>query len=299
MGFLERLATGETILADGAMGTMLQAAGLEKGHAPEEWNLTQPETVLGVHRGYVNAGSEIILTNTFGGTGLRLAKHGLEEKVYELNRRAAELAREAGDTLPPRSGQVLVAGSMGPTGEFFPPVGKLTADEAGKAFSEQAKGLADGDVDLLVIETMADLQEVEAAIGGARESTDLPLVCTMTFDTKLHTMMGVSPEKAAETLTGWGAVAIGANCGTGPEEVEKVMEQMKEALPDAVLWAKPNAGVPRLVEGTAVFDATPDLMADYALRFENLGVRIIGGCCGSTPDHIAAMARALGKPSEL
>ncbi|NIN63927.1 MAG: methionine synthase [Anaerolineae bacterium] len=291
MRFQERWASGETILADGAMGTMLQAAGLEKGHPPEELNVSQPDTVLSVHRQYVEAGSELILTNSFGGTGLRLAKHGLEGQAYELNRRAAELAREAGD--------VLVAGSIGPTGEFFAPVGTLSAEEATEAFAEQAKGLADGGVDLLVIETMADLQEVEAAIEGARESSDLPLVCSMTFDTKLHTMMGVSPKKAAETLTSWGVQAIGANCGTGPEEVEKVMEQMKEALPEAVLWAKPNAGVPRLVEGRAEYDATPELMAEYAVRFVDLGVRIVGGCCGSTPEHIAAMARALGKPSDL
>jgi methionine synthase I (cobalamin-dependent) len=291
MGFLQRLAAGETILADGAMGTMLQTAGLEKGHPPEDLNVSRPEMVLSVHRQYVEAGSELILTNSFGGTGLRLAKHGLEGQIYELNRRAAELAREAGD--------VLVAGSIGPTGEFFAPVGTLSAEEATEAFAEQAKGLADGGVDLLVIETMADLQEAEAAINGAQLTTNLPLVCSMTFDTKLHTMMGVSPKKAAETLTSWGVQAIGANCGTGPEEVERVMEQMKEALPDAVLWAKPNAGVPRLVEGRAEYDATPELMAEYAVRFEDLGVRIVGGCCGSTPEHIAAMAQALGKPSKL
>ncbi len=282
------MATGETILADGAMGTMLQAAGLERGHPPEEWNLMQPEKVLAVHRGYVAAGSELILTNSFGGNRFRLAKHGLEEKVYEFNRRAAEIAREAGD--------ILVAGSIGPTGEFFPPVGILDFNEAKDAFAQQAKGLADGGADLLLIETMADLKEVEAAVKGARESTDLPLVCTMTFDTKLHTMMGISPRKAAETITAWGAAAIGANCGTGPEEVEKVMEEMMEAYPEAVLWAKPNAGVPRLVQRHIQYDATPELMAQYARRYAELGVRIIGGCCGSTPEHIAAMARALGKP---
>jgi len=291
MGFLDRLATGEIILGDGAMGTMLQAAGLEKRHAPEEWNLTHPEKVLAVHRGYIDAGSEMILTNSFGANRIRLAKYGLEEKVYELNRRAAELAREAGDAL--------VAGSMGPTGEFFPPLGTLTFQEAREAFAEQAKGLADGGADLLIIETMADLKEVEAAINGARESTALPLVCTMTFDTKLHTVMGVSPKKAVETLGSWGVEAIGANCGTGPQEVEKVMEEMKEACPEAVLVAQPNAGLPRLVQGRTQYDATPEVMADYALRYAELGVRIIGACCGSRPQHIAAMARALGKPSTL
>jgi len=291
MGFLEMLATGEIILADGAMGTMLQAAGLEKRHAPEEWNLTHPEKVLAIHRGYVAAGSEMILTNSFGANRFRLAKYGLEEKVYELNRGAAELAREAGDAL--------VAGSMGPTGEFFPPLGTLTFEEAREAFAEQAKGLADGGADLLIIETMADLKEVEAAINGAQESTNLPLVCTMTFDTKLHTVMGVSPRKAAETLSSWGVEAMGANCGTGPQEVEKVMEEMRETCPEAVLVAQPNAGLPRLLQGRTQYDATPEVMAQYALRYAELGVRIIGACCGSTPQHIASMARALGKPSTL
>ena len=287
MEFLERLNTGETILADGAMGTMLQAAGLERGHAPEELNLTQPEKVLAVHQGYVNAGSEIILTNTFGGSRFRLEKYGLGEKVYEICRRAAEIAREAG--------QVFVAGSIGPSGEFFAPMGKLTSEEATEAFAEQARGLADGGVDLLVIETMSDLREVEAAVQGARRSTDLPLVCTMTFEHRLHTLMGVSPSQAAETLHHWGVAALGANCGTGPQEVEQVLAQMKEAVAGAVLVAKPNAGVPRLVKGRTEFDATPELMAEYARRFQRLGVTVIGACCGSTPEHIAAMARALGK----
>jgi methionine synthase I (cobalamin-dependent) len=287
MGFLDRLATGETILADGATGTMLQAMGLEKGQAPEEWNLTHPQQVLAMHRAYIDAGSEMILTNSFGGNKFRLGKYDLQGKVYELARRAAELAREAGDAL--------VAGSIGPTGEFFAPVGTLTSEEATEAFAEQARGLADGGVDLLLIETMADLKEVEAAVSAARQSSDLPLVCTMTFGAKAHTMMGVSAREAAETLTGWGAVAIGANCGTGPEEVEQVIEEMKGACPEAVLVAQPNAGIPRLVDRQTRYDATPEVMADYAVRYAQLGVRIIGACCGSTPEHIAAMARALGK----
>jgi 5-methyltetrahydrofolate--homocysteine methyltransferase len=291
MGFLESLNGGETLLADGAMGTMLQAAGLEKGHAPEKLNLTDPDKVLAVHRGYVEAGSEIILTNTFGGNRFRLDKYGLGDEVYEICRRAAEIAREAGE--------VFVAGSIGPTGEFFAPLGKLTAQQATEAFAEQARGLRDGGADLLVIETMSDLQEVEAAVNGARQATDLPLVCTMTFQQKLHTIMGVSPSQAADTLAGWGVAALGANCGTGPQEVRQVLAQMKDACPQALLVAKPNAGVPRLVQGRTEFDATPELMAEYAQRFERLGVTIIGACCGSTPQHIAAMARALGKPSGL
>jgi 5-methyltetrahydrofolate--homocysteine methyltransferase len=291
MGFLDRLATGETILADGAMGTMLQAAGLEKGHAPEEMNLTHADTVLAVHRGYVDAGSELILTNTFGANRFRLDKYGLADRVYEISRQAGEIARE--------SGAVFVAGSIGPTGEFFAPVGNLNAEEAREAFAEQARGLADGGVDVLVIETMSDLKEVETAIQGARESTDLPILCTMTFQHKLHTVMGVTARQAAENLSGWGVAAMGANCGTGPEEVEKVLEQMKQISPQAVLMAKPNAGVPRLVQGRTEYDATPQLMAQYAQRFADLGVRIVGACCGSTPEHIAAMARALGKPSAL
>jgi 5-methyltetrahydrofolate--homocysteine methyltransferase len=155
--------------------------------------------------------------------------------------------------------------------------------------------LADGGVDLLVIETMSDLQEVEAAVQAAREHTDLPLVCTMTFQQKLYTVMGVSPQQAAETLSDWGVAAMGANCGTGPQEVEQVLAQMREAVPDAVLVAKPNAGVPRLVKGRTEFNATPELMAEHAQRFSEAGVTIIGACCGSTPEHIFAMARALGK----
>lgn len=290
MDFVERLATGETVLADGAMGTMLQAAGLEKGHAPEEFNLTNPEKVLAVHQGYVDAGSEIILTNSFGGNKYRLGKYGLGEKVYDLNRRAAEIALKAGASF--------VAGSIGPTGEFFAPLGTLTPEEAKETFAKQARGLADGGVDLLVIETMSDLSEMEAAIQGARQATDLPLVCTMTFQQKLHTIMGVSAPQAAEALAGWGATAIGANCGTGPEEVEKVLEQMKGAVPDAFLVAKANAGVPRLVQGRTEYNATPELMAEYAGRFAQMGVTIIGACCGSTPEHIAAMAETLGKSHE-
>jgi 5-methyltetrahydrofolate--homocysteine methyltransferase len=287
MGFRERLATGEVILADGAMGTMLQAAGLEKGHAPEELNLTDADKVLAVHRGYVEAGSEIILTNSFGGNKYRLGKYGLGAQVYDLNRTAAQIARGAG--------ALFVAGSMGPTGEFFAPLGTLTPEGAREAFAEQARGLADGGVDLLVIETMSDLKEVEAAVQGARQNTDLPLVCTMTFQQKLHTVMGVNAASAAEALAGWDTVAIGANCGTGAEEVEKVLEQMKEAVPDALLVAKANAGVPRLVKGRTEYDATPEVMAEYAGRCAQMGVTIIGACCGSTPEHIAAMAEALGK----
>jgi methionine synthase I (cobalamin-dependent) len=289
MRFLDRLATGETILADGAMGTMLQAMGLEKGHAPEELNLTSPEKVLAVHQGYVNAGSELVLTNTFGANRFRLNKYGLADRVCEICRLAAQIARE--------SSAVIVAGSIGPTGEFFPPVGKLDAAEARETFAQQARGLADGGVDALVIETMSDLKEVETAIQGARGGTDLPILCTMTFQHKLHTVMGVSPRQAAEALGGWGVTAMGANCGTGPEEVEKVLEQMKQVSPQAVLMAKPNAGVPRLVRGRTEYDATAELMAEYAQRFAQTGVTIIGACCGSTPEHIAAMARALGKPT--
>jgi 5-methyltetrahydrofolate--homocysteine methyltransferase len=287
MGFRERLAAGEVILADGAMGTMLQAAGLEKGHAPEELNLTDADKVLAVHRGYVEAGSEIILTNSFGGNKYRLGKYGLEAQVYDLNRTAAQIAKQAG--------ALFVAGSIGPTGELFAPLGTLTPEGAREAFAEQARGLADGGVDLLVIETMSDLEEVEAAIQGARQSTDLPLVCTMTFQQKLHTVMGVNAAQAAEALSGWDTVAIGANCGTGPEEVEKVLKRMKEVVADTPLVAKANAGVPRLVKGQTEYDATPEVMAEYAGRCAQMGVTIIGACCGSTPEHVAAMADALGK----
>jgi 5-methyltetrahydrofolate--homocysteine methyltransferase len=289
--FRELLDHGAPVIADGAMGTMLFAAGLQFGDPPEVWNLTQPEVVRRIQRGYLDAGSQIIMTNTFGANRLRLGLHGLSARVDELNRTAAILARAevraAGDT-------ALVAGDIGPSGEIVAPLGTLDYEIAVDVFREQAASLIAGGVDLIWIETMSDLNEIKAAIEGVRRaSPGIALIATMTFDTRGFTMMGVSPEQAVEALVAWGADAVGGNCGNGPDELLPVVERMRAAAPDATLVAKSNAGMPELVDMRAVYKADPALMADYANRFAAAGASIVGACCGSTPDHLRAMADAL------
>ena len=279
------------VLGDGAMGTMLQLAGLTDGGAPELWNVTHPDAVRAIYQGYADAGSDIITTNTFGGTRYRLKLHKLEARVFELNQAAAALAREVAGA------DRLVAGSMGPTGELMEPLGPLTLDEARAAFAEQAAGLAAGGVDFFLVETMSSLDEVQAAVEGARQASDRPVVVTMTFDTNYRTMMGVTPAQAVQTLYGWGVTVIGANCGNGPAEIERIMYEMTQARPaGAVLMAQSNAGLPRWSEGGIAYDGTPDVMAGYAQRMRALGVQVIGACCGSTPEHLAAMRAALDGP---
>jgi len=288
------LETGQPILLDGAMGTMLMDAGLVQGDPPEEWNVTHPDRIRAVHKGYIEAGSRVILTNSFGGTRFRLEMHNLQDRVIELNRAAAQNARAEADAAPDL---VVVAGSMGPTGQLFEPMGTLTFDEAKAAFAEQAKGLAEGGVDVFWVETMSDLNEVKAAVEGARTVSDLPIVTTMSFDTHGHTMMGVSPVKALETLSALDVFAIGANCGTGSDELEVAVKAMREANPDVLLVAKANAGIPQVVKGgEIVYNGTPEVMAQYARNVRDMGISLIGGCCGSTPKHIRAMAEALESP---
>jgi 5-methyltetrahydrofolate--homocysteine methyltransferase len=285
------LATPGPILADGAMGTMLFEAGLISGDSPERWNVERPDVIRGVHRAYRAAGARILLTNTFGGNRLRLALHGLESRVAELNEPAARLAREVAHA--PGSDAV-VAGDIGPSGGILAPLGALERDEAVKAFAEQAAALHAGGVDVFWIETMSALEEVEAALEGVhRAAPDVPVVITMSFDTHGHTMMGVSPEQAGKELTALGAAAVGGNCGLGPAELLPAMVGMRAVVPDAVLVAKPNAGLPVLEGDRAVYRGSPEEMADYAARLVAAGVRIVGGCCGSAPVHLRAMAEAL------
>ncbi len=284
--FLATLRRGEVLVSDGATGTMLQSVGLDWGQAPEAWVLERPDNIRALHRAYVEAGSDVILTCTFGGTRYRLERHGLGERVGEVNRLAAELAREAaGDG-------VFVAGDMGPTGQLLGLRSKVTTEQIAEAFAQQAEGLAEGGADFLVIETMSDLGEAQAAIAGARRVSDLPIFCTFSFDTHGRTMMGVKPEQAANAV-GLLVQGIGANCGHDPAEYEGVIQAMHEAQPEAILWAKPNAGLPRLVDDATVYDATPEYMAGIALRLRQAGARVIGGCCGTTPAHVAAIAVAL------
>jgi 5-methyltetrahydrofolate--homocysteine methyltransferase len=287
----ELLKSGEPILLDGAMGTMLMDAGLEQGDPPEEWNVTHPDRIRSVHKAYIEAGSRVILTNSFGGTSFRLALHNLQDRVVELNKAAAEVARAEADAVPHT---VVVAGSIGPTGSLFEPMGTMTFEEAVTAFAEQAQGLADGGVDVFWIETMSDLNEVKAAIEGIRSVSDLPISATMSFDTHGHTMMGVSPAKAVESLMEVGVLSVGANCGTGSDELEVAVKAMREANPDAIVVAKANAGIPEVAPGgDIVYNGTPEVMAQYARNVSEMGVSMIGGCCGSSPVHIKAMAEAL------
>ena len=282
------LAAGTPVVADGGMGTMLFSLGLAQGDSPELWNADHPDRIRSVHRGYIEAGAQIILTHSGGGNRIRLG--GPSWPGRELNATAARLAR-ATDAVPQ---PVVVGGSMGPTGQMLAPMGTLSFEEAVEAFAEQARALAEGGVDVLWIETMSDLEEVRAAHTACRQAApDVPVVTTMTFDTKGRTMMGVTPERALSTLGEFGVIALGANCGNGPDEIEGVIEKMSASGPAVPLIAKANAGLPRMVDGAAVYDATPEVMADYARRVREHGAQIIGACCGSTPDHIRAIAQAL------
>jgi 5-methyltetrahydrofolate--homocysteine methyltransferase len=286
---LARLQAGVPLLSDGAMGTMLQEAGLTDGGAPEVWNVKRPDVVKSIYQGYIDAGSQIISTNTFGGTSARLKLHNEQNRVYELNKAGVALAKEVAEPAG-----VLVAASMGPSGELIFPLGSLQMDEATEIFAEQAAALADGGADFILIETMSDLNEVEAAVKGSQKACDLPIVVTMTFDTNYHTMMGVSPAQAVKTLSQWGVFLIGANCGNGPAEIEAIMTEMVQNRPEGVyLMAQSNAGMPQYNKGVISYDGTPDVMADYAVTMRRLGVNVIGGCCGTTPDHLRSMAAAL------
>jgi len=285
------LASNRAVVADGAMGTMLFALGLANGESPELWNVEQAEKVRSVHRAYIEAGAQIVLTNTFGCNRVRLGMHGLEERAAEFNVAGARNARAEADAA---AAPVVVGGSMGPTGSMLMPYGTLEFDEAVDAFAEQAQALIEGGVDVLWIETMSDLEEVRAAVEGCRRADPaFPLVTTMTFDSHGRTMMGVTPVRALETLGALHVTALGGNCGNGTKEIETVIEQMRAADPAVVLVAKANAGLPRMTDAGAVYDATPEDMAQYALRIRDLGARVIGACCGSSPDHIRAMAAAL------
>lgn len=274
---------------DGATGTQLQKMGLPPGMAPDLWNLENPEAVKKHYQAYIDAGSDAVLTNTFGGTRPRLDLEGSGHLTHDINVAAARLAREvAGDN-------VLVLGSMGPTGLLMEPMGELTYDKAVDYYAEQAAALAEGGVDSLHIETLSDLQEAKAAIAAAHKVTDLPVTITMSFDMHGRTMMGVKPEEALEAIWGLDVLAVGANCGRTLEENLVAIIAMRTAVPEATLICKPNAGMPRMDESgvEAVYDITPEIMAEYALKFARQHVKMLGGCCGSNPTHITAMKEAL------
>ncbi len=290
--FRDVLARGEILVADGATGTNYQARGLERGLAPEQWLFQEPDQVIQLHRDFILAGSNIILTNSFGATALRLAHAGLEDDAAQVNQRAVALARRAIHSAA-RDERVWVAGSIGPSGQLLEPFGTLTREEAVAQFAAQARVLADGGVDLLVVETQFDLGEATAAYEGARSVTDLPIVVSFSFDMGANTMMGLKAAQVAREVTALGADMVGVNCGRSLEENLVNLEEMRAAthLP---IWMKPNAGLPRMTDDDiALYDVTPEAMGEAAARWLEAGAQIVGGCCGTSPQHLREIARAV------
>jgi methionine synthase I (cobalamin-dependent) len=284
---LERLQAHEVLVADGAIGTNYQRMGLGLGIPPEEWVFDAPEKVLSLHRAFVDAGADIILTDSFGGTRLRLKDSQYVSRAAEVNRRAAELARQAAD------GRVLVGGSMGPCGALCEPLGELTHDAAVETFAEQAAALTEGGVDFLLLETFFAIEEATAAIEGIQRVSTLPLVVTFSFDQGTRTMMGHTPTQVVKAIAPFGVAALGANCGKTLEAMEKIVREIVAQNTGLPVWAKPNAGLPRMIDDVAHYDVTPETMAEYAVRYVQAGAQIVGGCCGNTPEHVAAIARAV------
>jgi len=287
--FLQRLQAGEVLVADGATGTNLQKMGVRPGTPPEELVLDRPELVVGLASAFVEAGSDLILTCTFGGTGLRMKESKYAGRAGEINRRAVELARQAAA----KGRDVLVAGSIGPTGQLVKPFGPLTIEAAEATFAEQAGSLAEAGVDLLVIETMFAFDEADAAFKAAHAVTDLPIVVSFSYDRGVRTMMGVKPTDMVKHYRALGATLVGANCGTTLENMEKIQQEYAATEAGFPLWAKPNAGLPRSDGEQTIYDVTPEQMGEFARKYVALGAHVVGGCCGSTPEHVAAIARAV------
>ncbi|BAN04490.1 betaine--homocysteine S-methyltransferase [Ilumatobacter coccineus] len=284
------------LLIDGAMGTELFSRGLESGGAPELWNVEHPDRVTAVHTDYINAGSDIVLTNSFGGTGFRLKLHQADDRVLELNEAAARVARAAADAADRR---VLVAGSMGPTGELLEPMGSMTPETCAAAFAEQAKGLDAGGADVLWIETMSHLDEIAAAVEGARSVSNLPICATLSYDTAGRTMMGVTGADAVTRLAEIGVDAVGANCGNNLADTEAALEEMRATNADILLVSKANAGMPQWVGAELHYSGSPEVMAAHAVRQREAGIQIIGACCGSSPEHLAMMRKVLDGEIEV
>jgi len=282
------------VLCDGAIGTLLYAKGVFINKCYDELNLTQPDMLRDIHNEYLNAGVEIIETNTFGGNSFRLARHGLAEKVAEINRRGAELAREAADAFNlKKAADVLVAGSVGPLGIRIEPLGKTSRGEARESFREQITALVQGGVDVIMLETFGYLEELHQAILAAQEAApEMPVIAQVTIDEDGNCLDGASPETFTAKLNDWGVDVIGCNCSVGPVAMLEAIERIRR-LTDKPLAAQPNAGIPRSIEGRNIYLCSPEYMASYARKFVNAGVNLVGGCCGTTPEHIKAMKSAL------
>jgi 5-methyltetrahydrofolate--homocysteine methyltransferase len=285
------LDAGNTLVGDGAMGTALQDLGLTDGGAPELWNVDFPDRVGSVLTGYASAGANVLTTNTFGGTRPRLQMHALEDRVHELNKAGAQVARQVADKFE----NVFVFGDIGPSGDLMEPMGTLTHESAKELFAEQIKGLVDGGVDAILIETMSDLAEVAAAVAAAHEvAPGMPVVATLSFDTNLRTMMGVKPAMAITEIGASGVRLVGANCGRGTDEMEIIAKELVEAAPAGVhVFVQSNAGLPKLVGAEFVYTGTPEEMGVFATQMKALGINAIGTCCGSTNEHTAAIAKVL------
>lgn len=291
---IQKMFGGRTILCDGAMGTMLYARGVFINRCYDELNLSQPDLVRSVHEEYLQAGAELIETNTFGANAFRLLRYGLQDQVFAINKAGAEIARQAAHHVEDKqAGKAWVAGAIGPLGIHLEPLGKTGLDEARAAFAEQVRGLVAGGVDLLVIETIVALNEAEQAILAAREvAPDLPVLAMVTVDEDANCLDGTSPETAAARLAAAGADIIGCNCSAGPATVLTAIERMS-AVSSLPLAAMPNAGTPRAVDGRNIYLCSPEYMASFARKFLKAGAQFIGGCCGTTPNHIRAIKSAI------
>lgn len=286
--FLEALTTRKVLIADGATGTELQKAGLPSGMPPEKWNLINPDAIDALHRSYLDAGSDIILTNTFGGSPIKLAMNSLDSDATRINQRAAEIARKAAEKY-----HAFVFGDVGPSGKLLEPMGDLTIDSLYHAYQIQIRALTEGGVDAILIETMSDLEEAKTAVRAAKSVTSLPVIVTFSFDSHGRTMMGLKPSTAATELSQLEISVIGANCGRTLSETLSAIQEIKTASPGKTWMAKPNAGLPHLDSDHSVYDVSPEIMAEFFQRFLEEGVKIFGGCCGSAPAHIAAISRVL------
>jgi len=287
--FLEKVRE-KVLLFDGAMGTLLQAKGLSLGECPEQWNLTKPEIIKEIHKSYFDAGSDCVETNSFGGTKAKLNKFGLGNKCYEFNKAAAELAREVTP-----SGK-FVAASIGSTGEMLEPYGDFSIQECYDNYAEQMVALKDGGVDVLCIETMMDLEEAKIALKAAKENTSLPVIVSMTYNQSpkgYKTLMGNSISQVLTELINSGVDIIGSNCGNGVENMIEILREYKDTSPDTYFLIQPNAGLPDIVDGKTIYKETPEIMKNKIIDLLKIGVNIIGGCCGTTPDHIRAFREIL------